>query len=58
MLRFRRRMTPQKMKIYPEGGPEARLKKLRQIVTGLIRYERVEPTYTHAEEARQYAERV
>lgn len=40
------------------GGQEGRLKRMRQIVTGLIRYERVEPAFAQADEARQYAERL
>ncbi|XP_005097769.1 39S ribosomal protein L17, mitochondrial [Aplysia californica] len=58
MLRFRHRMRPRQMQIRPAGGPEARLLRLRQIVSGLIRYERIEPTWTQADEARQYAERL
>lgn len=58
MLRFRHRMRPRKMQIYPGGGQGERLLRLRQIVTGLIRFERVEPRYAQADEARQYAERV
>ena len=46
------------MKVCDEGGPEARIMKLRQLVTGLIRYERIEPHWTSADEARGYAERV
>ena len=58
MLRFRHRMRPRKIPTTLHAGEEGRLKKMRQIVTGLIRYERVEPTYAQADEARQYAERV
>lgn len=58
MLRFRYRMRPRKMAVYPGGGQTERLLRLRQIVTGLIRFERVEPSWTQGDEARQYAERV
>lgn len=58
MLRFRHSMKPQRMKVVDNGGPEARIQKLRQLVSGLIRYERIEPQYSHGEEARQYAERL
>jgi len=40
------------------NGPEQRIQRLRQIVSGLIRYERIEPKYDSGEEARQYAERL
>uniref|UniRef100_A0A0B6YAR0 Large ribosomal subunit protein bL17m n=1 Tax=Arion vulgaris TaxID=1028688 RepID=A0A0B6YAR0_9EUPU len=58
MLRFKHRMRPRKITVVAAGSPEERLKRLRQLVTGLIRYERVEPTYSQADEARQYAERL
>lgn len=41
----------------PEG-PEGRLHKLRQSVTALIKYERLEMMYNRADETRGYAERV
>ncbi|CAG5117608.1 unnamed protein product [Candidula unifasciata] len=58
MLRFRYRLRPRKMQVYPGGGQGERLMRLRQIVTGLIRFERVEPDWLQADEARQYAERL
>ncbi|RUS76192.1 hypothetical protein EGW08_016036 [Elysia chlorotica] len=58
MLRFRHRMHPRKIQTGLSEGPEGRLKRMRQIVSGLIRYERVEPTFAQADEARQYAERL
>lgn len=39
-------------------GPEMRLKKLRETVTALIKFERIELVYPRADEARGYAERV
>ncbi|GFN99337.1 39S ribosomal protein l17, mitochondrial-like [Plakobranchus ocellatus] len=58
MLKFPHRMRPRKIQIAVGAGQEGRIKRLRQIVTGLVRYERVEPTYAQADEARQYAERL
>ncbi|KAH9514938.1 54S ribosomal protein L17 mitochondrial [Bulinus truncatus] len=46
------------MAVYPAAGQDGRLKRLREIVTGLIRYERLELSWAHADEARQYAERL
>lgn len=39
-------------------GPMGRLDRLRQSVTGLIKYERIELYYPRADESRGYAERV
>lgn len=39
-------------------GSEGRMDKLRQTVTALIKYERIELFYNRADEARGYAERV
>lgn len=39
-------------------GPEGRLMKLRQSVTALFKYERLEMMYNRADETRGYAERV
>jgi len=62
MLRIRHKMRPTFIKRSfdqdVEGGPEYRLLRLRQMVSGLVRYERIEPKYQEAEEARQYAERL
>jgi len=59
MLRFRHKMQPQGVPgELTANGPEQRLDRLRQMVSGLIRYERIEPKYAHAAEARQYAERL
>lgn len=40
------------------GGSEGRLFKLRQSVTALLKYERLEMMYNRADETRGYAERV
>uniref|UniRef100_A0A2C9JE22 Large ribosomal subunit protein bL17m n=1 Tax=Biomphalaria glabrata TaxID=6526 RepID=A0A2C9JE22_BIOGL len=58
MLRFRYQPHPRKMAVYPNAGQGERLQRLREIVTGLFRYERLELNYNHADEARQYAERL
>ncbi|KAL5020460.1 hypothetical protein ScPMuIL_003352 [Solemya velum] len=42
----------------PGTGPEARLKKIRRVVTALIRHERIESTFAKCDEARGYAERL
>lgn len=39
-------------------GPEGRLMKMRQSVTALFKYERLEMNYNRADETRGYAERV
>ncbi|XP_071115786.1 large ribosomal subunit protein bL17m-like [Haliotis cracherodii] len=60
MLRFGIRARPRKMASL-EGlgsGPEGRLKRLRKIVTGLVRHERLEMPHGTADEARGYAERL
>ena len=41
-----------------ERGPVGRMSKLRKVVTGLVRRERVEGKLQHIDEARGYAERV
>jgi len=58
MLRFRHKMRPQRLALPTFSGPEERIQTLRQMVSGLIRYERIEPSYHNASEARQYAERL
>ncbi|XP_075211394.1 mitochondrial ribosomal protein L17 [Lycorma delicatula] len=45
-------------KVKNPQGPEGRLHRLRQIVTGLFKHERIELLYTRADEARGYAERL
>ena len=37
MLRFRHKMRPKKLKVEDFGGPEARIQRLRQLVSGLVR---------------------
>lgn len=39
-------------------GPKGRIEKLRQILTALIRHERLEGTYSFLDETRGYAELV
>ena len=40
------------------GGPQSRINKLRQLVTSLVREERIEGTHEYMSETRGYAERV
>lgn len=40
------------------SGPEGRIEKLRQIVTELVRHERIEGSYMRLDEARGYTELV
>ncbi|XP_059143350.1 large ribosomal subunit protein bL17m-like [Physella acuta] len=58
MLRFRHYETPRKLALYPGAGQPGRIRRLKELVSGLIRYERVEPLWSHADEARQYIERL
>lgn len=51
-------IKPQHRRMKNPGGPEGRLLKLRQSVTALIKYERLEMMYNRADETRGYAERV
>uniref|UniRef100_A0A1A8NMA8 Large ribosomal subunit protein bL17m n=2 Tax=Nothobranchius TaxID=28779 RepID=A0A1A8NMA8_9TELE len=39
-------------------GPESRIHMLRNILTGLVRHERIETTYARADEVRFYAEKL
>lgn len=39
-------------------GPESRINMLRNILTGLVRHERIETTMARADEVRFYAEKV
>lgn len=39
-------------------GPESRINMLRNILTGLVRYERIETTLARADEVRFYAEKL
>lgn len=55
-LRFR--VFPGHRRLKNPKGPEGRHEIIRKIVTGLFKYERLELTYTKADEARGYAERV
>lgn len=63
MLRFRYRLRHRNM---PKAsgvtehnhgkGPEGRIQKLRELVTALVRHERIEGHYNYLDEARPYAE--
>lgn len=55
-LRFA--IAPKKRLLSNPEGPEGRLNKMRKLVTGLIKYERIEVAYFKGDEARGYAERV
>lgn len=55
-LRFR--IQPNRRRMPNMKGPMGRLEKLRETVTGLIKYERIELYYPRADESRGYAERV
>ena len=61
MLRILHRHKPRKMSkadLDVARGPFGRISKLRKIVTGVVRHERIEATTEHADEARGYVERV
>lgn len=51
-------VSPRHRRMKNPLGPEGRLMKLRQTVTALFKYERLELNYNRADEARGYAERV
>lgn len=51
-------IAPRHRRMKNPGGPEGRLLKLRQTVTALFKFERIELMYNRADEARGYAERV
>nr|XP_018900028.1 PREDICTED: 39S ribosomal protein L17, mitochondrial [Bemisia tabaci] len=55
---LRIRIQPGHRLIRNRDGPPGRIKKLSQIVTGLLKYERLELNYTKADEARGYVERL
>jgi len=40
------------------GGPQGRINKMRQLVTSLVRHERIEGFTLYLDESRGYAERV
>ena len=59
MLRFPVRNKYRKLaKSAPVGGLQARIDKMRKLVTALIRHERLEGKYAYMHETRGYAERV
>lgn len=51
-------IQPRHRRMKNPAGPEGRLMKLRQSVTALFKYERLEMNYNRADETRGYAERV
>lgn len=51
-------IRPKHRRMKNPKGPEGRLMKLRQSVTALLKYERLEMNYNRADETRGYAERV
>lgn len=56
--RLRFRIQPNRKRMPNMKGPMGRLEKLRDSVTALIKYERIELLYPRADESRGYAERV
>lgn len=56
--RLRFKIQPQRRKMQDSKGPMGRLERLRESVTALIKYERIELYYPRADESRGYAERV
>lgn len=55
-LRFK--IQPQRRQMPSMRGPMGRIDRLRESVTALIKYERIELYYPRADESRGYAERV
>lgn len=55
-LRFA--ITPKHRRFPNRGGSQGRLNLMKETVTALIKYERIELNYARADEARGYAERV
>lgn len=55
---LRIRVAPKYRRFCNPEGPQGRLNRMRTIVTNLIKYERLELFYPHADESRGYAERV
>lgn len=56
--RLRFKIQPERRKMPSMAGPMGRLRRMRDTVTALIKYERIELYYPRADEARGYAERV
>lgn len=55
---LRIKVNPTHRRLKNPKGPEGRHDTIRNILTGLFKYERIELTYTKADESRGYAERV
>lgn len=58
MSQLRVFVRPRHRNLKNPKGPEGRINKLRQTVTALVKYERIEVTTNRGHEARGYAERV
>lgn len=56
--RLRFKIQPKKRQFRSMEGPMGRLNRMRETVTALIKYERIEAYHPRADEARGYAERV
>lgn len=56
--RLRFKIQPERRRMPNMRGPMGRLDKLRNSVTALIKFERIELYYPRADESRGYAERV
>ncbi|XP_014286638.1 large ribosomal subunit protein bL17m [Halyomorpha halys] len=56
--KLRINIRPRHYNLKNPKGPEGRLEKLRIVVTGLIKHERIQLNYRTADEARGYAERL
>ncbi|ODN05602.1 39S ribosomal protein L17, mitochondrial [Orchesella cincta] len=52
------RVLPTRRRLSQPDGPEGRLKRMRNIVTALVKNERIEVRYHSGDEARGYAERL
>lgn len=55
---LRIKINPTHRRLKNPEGPKGRLDKLRETVTALVKYERLELNYNRADEARGYAERL
>lgn len=58
MSQLRIMIRPRHRNLRNREGPKGRIDKLRQTVTALVKYERIELFSNRAHEARGYAERV
>lgn len=58
MSQLRVLIRPRHRRLRNQDGPEGRMYKLRQSVTAMVKFERIELFSNRANEARGYAERV